>query len=189
MQKQWIMMVVAMLLAVASDAQSNTAKYFTRDGKLKFDATAPASPDKIEALSNSATCVMDVATGDMAWQVLIKGFKFEKALMQEHFNENYMESDKFPKATFTGKITNLSEVNLAKDGTYNAVVAGKMNIHGVEKEMTTNGAITVGGGKIRINAGFNLLLSDYAISIPSVVSGNIAKEAMILIDASLVPKQ
>lgn len=182
-------MIVAMLFAVTSNAQSTTAKYFTRDGKLKFDATAPASPDKIEAVSNSATCVLDAATGDMAWQVLIKGFKFEKALMQEHFNENYLESDKFPKATFKGKITNLSEVNLSKDGTYNAVVTGKMNLHGVEKDLTTNGAITVGGGKIRVNAGFSLLLSDYSISIPSVVSGNIAKEAKVLIDASLEPKQ
>lgn len=181
-----MMMVVAMLMAVASNAQG---KFFTRDGKLKFDATAPASPDKIEALSNSATCVLDAATGEMAWQVLIKGFKFEKALMQEHFNENYLESDKFPKATFKGKITNLSEVNLTKDGTYNAVVTGKMNIHGVEKDITANGAITVGGGNIRMNAGFSLLLSDYAISIPSVVSGNIAKEAKVLIDASLAPKQ
>jgi polyisoprenoid-binding protein YceI len=109
--------------------------------------------------------------------------------MQEHFNENYVESDKFPKATFKGMITNLSEVNLSKDGTYNAVVTGKMNLHGVEKDLTTNGAVTVGGGKIRINAGFGLLLSDYNISIPSVVSGNIAKEAKILIDAALEPKQ
>jgi polyisoprenoid-binding protein YceI len=188
MQKQWIFLLVAFFVTSMATAQ-NATKFLTRDGKLKFDATATASPEKIEALSNSATCILDVSTGEMAWQVLLKGFKFEKALMQEHFNENYVESDKFPKATFKGMITNLSEVNLSKDGTYNAVVTGKMNLHGVEKDLTTNGAVTVGGGKIRINAGFGLLLSDYNISIPSVVSGNIAKEAKILIDAALEPKQ
>jgi polyisoprenoid-binding protein YceI len=185
MQKLMILLAAFLVVSTTASAQ----KYFTRDGKLKFDATATASPDKIEALSNSATCVLDVATGGMAWQVLIKGFRFEKALMQEHFNENYMESDKFPKATFKGTITNLNEVNLSKDGTYNAIVKGTMNLHGVEKEMTANGAITVSGGKIKVNAGFNILLADYEVKIPSVVSGNIAKEAKILIDATLEPKQ
>ncbi|MDX1913815.1 MAG: YceI family protein [Saprospiraceae bacterium] len=185
MQKQLFLFAAFFLFAAMANAQA----FLTRDGKIKFDATAPASPDKIEALSNNATCVLDVATGDMAWQVLVKGFKFEKSLMQEHFNENYMESDQFPKATFKGKITNSGEVNLSKDGTYNAVVSGKMNIHGVEKDLTTNGAITVSGGKIKINAGFNVTLADYNIKIPSVVSGNIAKEAKILIDATLAPKQ
>jgi polyisoprenoid-binding protein YceI len=185
MQKNLFLLASLVIFATLANAQT----YFTRDAKIKFDATAPASPDKIEALSNNATCVLDAATGDMAWQVLVKGFKFEKSLMQEHFNENYMESDKFPKATFKGKITNLGEVNLGKDGTYNAVVTGKMTIHDVEKDITANGAITVGGGKIKINAGFNLTLADYDIKIPSVVSGNIAKEAKILIDAALAPKQ
>lgn len=188
MQKLWFFLIAAVLMTSAVAAQ-NAPKYLTRDGKLKFDATATSSPEKIEALSNSATCVLDAGTGEMAWQVLLKGFKFEKALMQEHFNENYVESDKFPKATFKGRITNLSEVNLSKDGTYNAVVTGKMSLHGVEKDITANGAVTVSGGKIRINAGFSLLLSDYNISIPSVVSQNIAKEAKILIDATLEPKQ
>ena len=164
-------------------------KFFTRDGKVKFDATAASSPEKIDALSNSATAVLDASTGNFQWAVLIKGFQFEKSLMQEHFNENYMESDKFPKATFVGKIVNLSEVNLYKDGTYNAVVSGQMTVHGISKEITTNGALTVSGGNVRVNAGFNLDLADYSISIPSLVSDKVAKEAKILVDASLVPKQ
>jgi polyisoprenoid-binding protein YceI len=185
MQKQ--MIFLAVLLAAATTATAQT--YFTRDAKLKFDATAKASPDKIEALHSSVTCVLEASTGEMGFQVLIKGFKFEKALMQEHFNENYLESDKFPKAIFRGKITNLREVNLSKDGTYNAIVTGKMEIHGVEKELTTNGAIRVADGNIKINAGFNVLLADYKIKIPSVVSANIAKEAKILVDATLVSKK
>ncbi len=164
-------------------------KFFTRDGKVKFDATATSSPEKIDALSNSATAVLDASNGNFQWAILIKGFQFEKSLMQEHFNENYLESGKFPKATFVGKITNLSAVNLSKDGTYNAVVSGQMTMHGVTKDITTNGALTVSGGNIRVNAGFNLGLADYNISIPSLVSDKIAKEAKILVEASLVPKQ
>lgn len=164
-------------------------RFFTRDGKVKFDATAASSPEKIDAISNSATCVLDAATGNIQWAILIKGFQFEKSLMQEHFNENYLESTQYPKASFSGKITNLSELNFSKDGTYNAIVKGQMTIHGVTKEITTNGALTVAGGNVRINAGFNLPLADYSIDIPSLVSDKIAKEAKVMVDAALVPKQ
>ncbi|MFN0036018.1 MAG: YceI family protein [Saprospiraceae bacterium] len=186
MQKLMIFCAAFFVLSTAASAQ-NAQKFFTRDAKIKFSSDTPM--EKIEGLSNSATCILDPVTGDMAWQVLIKGFKFEKTLMQEHFNENYMESDKFPKATFSGKITNLGEVNLAKDGTYNAAVSGKMTIHGVTKDFSTNGAITVGGGQIRLNAGFNVPTADYDIKIPSVVRDNIAKEITVLVDAPLAPKQ
>lgn len=181
------MLFCACLLVFTTTVTAQT--FIARDAKLRFDATATASPDKIEALHNSATCVLESNTGEMGFQVLIKGFKFEKALMQEHFNENYLESHKFPKAIFRGKITNLSEVNLGKDGSYTAVVTGKMELHGVEKELTTKGTILVANGNIKINAGFNILLADYDVKIPSVVSANIAKEAKISVDATLIPKK
>ena len=129
MQKLMIFIAAFFVFTNAASAQ----KFFTRDGKVKFDATAAASPEKIDALSNSATAVLDAANGNFQWAVLVKGFQFEKSLMQEHFNENYLESGKHPKATFVGKITNLGEVNLAKDGTYNAIVSGQMTVHGVKK--------------------------------------------------------
>lgn len=181
--------MVALFAFTAATTAQNSPKFFTRDGKVKFDATATSSPEKIDALSNSATCVLDAANGNFQWAVLVKGFQFEKSLMQEHFNENYMESGKYPKATFIGKITNLSEVNLSKDGTYNAVVSGQMTIHGVTKDLTANGALTVGGGNVKINAGFNVKLADYGISIPGLVSDKVAKEAKVLVDVTLVPKQ
>ncbi|MFM8371203.1 MAG: YceI family protein, partial [Bacteroidota bacterium] len=156
-------------------------------GKVKLDATSSTSPEKIEALTKTASCVLDISTGKIQWAVLLKSFKFEQALMEEHFNENYAESNKFPKATFAGQITNLSEVNLAKDGTYNAVVTGKMTLHGVTKDITANGALNVSGGKIRVNAGFSLMLPDYGINIPSLVSDKVTKDARILIDATLEP--
>ncbi len=188
MQKLMIFCGAFFVFTMAASAQSGQ-KFFTRDGKVKFDATAASSPEKIDALSNSATCVLDAANGNFQWAVLIKGFQFEKSLMQEHFNENYLESGKYPKATFVGKITNLNEVTLSKNGTYNAIVSGQMTIHGVTKDITTNGAITVNGSNVKVNAGFNLNLADYSISIPALVSDKIAKEAKVLVDAALVPKQ
>ena len=182
--RQFFFLLLFVLIIINN---SNAQKYFTKTGVTSFYSDTPI--EKIEAQNKSSNCVFDISSGKIEFGVLVKGFQFEKALMQEHFNENYVESDKYPKATFKGRITNLSEVNLAKDGTYNAVVSGKMSLHGVEKDVTANGAVTVSGGKIRINAGFSLLLADYNISIPSVVSGNIAKEAKILIDATLEPKQ
>ena len=183
--KKFIFVLFALVAMTATVSAQQGAKYFTRDGKVKFDATSANSPEKIEALSKTATCVLDVQSGNMQWAVLLKGFKFEKALMEEHFNENYVESNKYPKATFNGRITNLSEVNFAKDGTYNAVVTGQMTLHGVTKEITTNGAITVSGGKVNVNAGFTLTLADYNIDVPSLVSDKLAKEAKILIDTAL----
>ncbi|MGZ8558977.1 MAG: YceI family protein, partial [Chitinophagaceae bacterium] len=79
-------------------------KYFTKNGKINFDATATSSPEKIEGINRSVTCVVDTKTGNMQFAVLMKGFEFERALMEEHFNENYVESDKFPKAEFRGAI-------------------------------------------------------------------------------------
>jgi hypothetical protein len=186
MQKLMFSLAALCLFAASAQAQSG-AKFFTKDGKIKFSSDTPM--EKIEGITNSASCLLDPATGDMAWKVLVKGFQFEKSLMQEHFNENYMESDKHPNATFSGKITNLNEVNLAKDGTYNATVSGKMTMHGVTKDFTTYGAITVAGGKIRLNAGFSVACADYNIEIPAVVKDNIAKEIKVLIDATLAPKQ
>ncbi|MEK7253941.1 MAG: YceI family protein, partial [Bacteroidota bacterium] len=109
--KRTIVLIPLLLLFFAQGIQAQ--KYFTREGKITF--VSDAAMEKIEAVTNSATSVIDMATGAVEFAVLIKGFQFKKALMQEHFNENYMESSKFPKATFKGKIDNFSSVNLKKD--------------------------------------------------------------------------
>jgi polyisoprenoid-binding protein YceI len=176
---------MAALCLCASAAFSQ--KYFSKDLGIKFFSDTPM--EKIEAAHKNASCMLDTKTGDMAWKVLIKGFLFKKSLMQEHFNENYMESDKFPNATFVGAITNLSEVKFDKDGTYNAKVKGKMNLHGVEKEIEVPGTLKVGGGKITVHADFMLACADYKISIPAIVKDNIAKEIKVTVDGTLSPKQ
>lgn len=107
--------------------------------------------------------------------------------MEEHFNENYLESDKFPKSTFTGKIVNLSDINFSKPGTYNANVEGDITIHGVTKKVTAKGTIEVVDGGINATSKFNIAPEDYNITIPSVVRNNIAKIVEVTVTTRYTP--
>lgn len=164
---------------------SGQDKYFTKSGKIAFHSKAPL--ENIEANNKSATCVMDIKTGNLQFAVLMKGFEFEKALMQEHFNENYIESHKYPKADFKGVVVNNAEINYTKDGTYTAKVKGKLTIHGETKEVETEGTINVKAGKLETTANFNVELSDYKIEIPKLVKDNISKIVKITVDCTLDP--
>ena len=141
--------------------------------------------EKIEAKNSTATCILDTESGRIEFAVLIKAFQFEKALMQEHFNENYMESDKFPKSTFKGNIENISAINFQKDGSYQTKVKGELTIHGVTKEIESEGTFTVKEGKINAISAFQVQVADYKIEIPSVVKDNIAKTVAIDVQLDL----
>jgi hypothetical protein len=171
-----------LLIAITSVGQQ---RFFTKNGEIKFYSDAPV--EKIEANNRSVSCVLDTKTGQIQFLVLMKGFEFRKALMQEHFNENYVESDKFPKADFKGQVTNNSAVDYTKDGDYPATVKGKLTIHGETRDVETAGTITVAGGKIRLSSVFNILLSDYKISIPATVRDNISKSVQVTVNCSLEP--
>ena len=129
--KKLIIPVTFLLFALTVNAQ----KYITKNGYVSFFGHTPM--EDIKADNNQVASILDISTGEIAFQVLIKSFQFEKALMQEHFNENYLESEKFPRSTFSGKITNLSEVNFSKSGKYEATVEGDLLIHGVTKKIST----------------------------------------------------
>jgi len=157
-------------------------KFFSKTGKISFSSDAPM--EKIEASNASASTVIDLGTGNMEWAVLIQGFQFEKALMKEHFNENYMESTKYPKATFKGKIDNLTSINLAKAGTYDVHVSGQLEMHGVSKPVSVQGTITVKNGNVTTaNSKLTIALADYGIEIPKVVGDNISKTVDISVQA------
>lgn len=160
-------------------------KYFTKTGKIDFKATAPSSPEKIEGHNKSATCVIDSKSGVIQFSVLMKGFEFERALMEEHFNENYVESNKYPKTEFKGQITNNTDINYNKDGNYNAKVSGKLTMHGETKDVTADGKITIKGGKVIVTSSFIVALADYKISIPSIVADKVSKNATINVDCTL----
>lgn len=175
-------LLILAVLFTSSISMLDAQKMFTRDGKIHF--FSDASLEKIEATNTSATSVMNVETGRVEFAVLIKGFHFEKALMQEHFNENYMESDQFPKSTFKGNFVDGSKINWAMDGSYQAEVAGDMTIHGVTNPVTIPVQIDIASGQVKGSAKFSVMVSDYDISIPSVVKDNIAKELEITVDVA-----
>ncbi len=161
-------------------------KYMTRTGKVTFFSSTPM--ENIEAFNNETASVLDAANGDFVFQVPIKSFKFEKSLMQEHFNENYMESGKFPKAEYKGKIADVNKVNFAKNGTYNVTSKGKLTIHGVTKDVELPGTVTVKDNSITINSVFKVKPKDYNISIPGVVENKIAKDIEVTVNSILEKK-
>jgi hypothetical protein len=182
MRKLIIVTAVLCSMSVSSYAQ----KYLTRTGKVTFFSSTPV--ENIEAFNNDVSGVLDSKSGDVVFIVPIKSFKFEKALMQEHFNENYMESDKYPKADFKGRIANLTDVNFAKDGTYNVKMAGRLTIHGVTKEVSLPGSVTVKGNSVVANSKFSVRTADYGIKIPAVTANKIAQQIEVTVNSILNQK-
>jgi polyisoprenoid-binding protein YceI len=152
---------------------ANAQKYMTKNGYIGFFSSTPV--EDIKADNNQVASVIDISTGEIVFQVLIKSFKFAKALMEEHFNENYLESEKFPRSTFKGKITNLAAVDFSKPGQYEVTVEGDLNIHDVTNKVSVKGSIEVIPGGINANSKFNVVPEDYKIKIPAIVRENIAK--------------
>ena len=160
-------------------------RYFTKDGNITFFSSTAI--EDIEAVNRKATSVLDASTGNIEWAVLIKAFLFEKALMQEHFNENYLESDKFPKASFKGVVQNIKSIDFKKDGTYKQKVKGKLTIRDVTQEVETDATFIVKGTKISASCTFEIAVADYKIKIPSVVADKIAKTMEITVQADYEP--
>lgn len=167
-------MVSLFLITVYTNAQD---LWITRNGSISFHAGTAL--EDIDANNNDVASLMNIKTGEIAFTVLIKSFHFRRALMEEHFNENYMESTKFPKSTFTGKITDPSGVNFGKDGSYLVSVEGDLTIHGETRKVSAPANITVSGGKISATSTFKVMMADYKISIPGVVADKISKEAKV----------
>jgi polyisoprenoid-binding protein YceI len=167
------------LLALAFN-QVSAQKVFTKNGKISF--FSKTDMEDISADNNQVMSVLNTQTGDLQFSVLIKSFKFEKALMEEHFNENYMESNKFPKASFKGALDDKSKVDFGKDGNYKVTISGDLTIHGVTKKVTSvPGTILVKEGKPTGSSKFNVKLADYEIAVPSVVKKNISETIEITV--------
>ena len=182
--KNYLIFITILLL---NSTSLSAQKYFTKTGKINFDATAKNSPLIIEAVNRTVVCVIDTKTGNMQFSVLMKGFELERALMQEHFNENYIESDKFPKSDFKGMIVNNEKVNYLKDGANIVTVKGKLTIHGETKEVETVGKLLIQAGKINTVAEFTVLVADFKISIPGLVADKISKIVTIKVNCMLEP--
>lgn len=169
------------IITVSLSARSQD-RYFTRSAKVHF--FSKTDMENIEALNTKGTSVVDIKTGQMEFAVLLKAFEFEKELMMEHFNENYVESDKFPKSTFKGAITNIASVDFSKNGVYPIQIKGQLNMHGVTKDLLTDGSFEIKDGKVTGKSSFIITLADYNIVVPNVVKDNISKTIKIEINAA-----
>jgi hypothetical protein len=178
--------ILFILMVISFNQAFSQQKYFTRKGHVSFFSEAPLQ--KIEAHNYQATSFLST-DGGIVFSILIKGFEFEKQKMQDDFNDNYMESDKYPKATFDGKITNINQIDFKKDGTYKADVEGKMTIHGVTKDIKCTGTIQVQGDKITALGKFPVSVKDYGIKIPTIVVQKIAEVVEVTANISYEPYQ
>jgi polyisoprenoid-binding protein YceI len=175
--KKYLLGILFLTMAIA---KGYGQIYTTRTGFIGF--YSKTSMEDIKAENHQAYAVIDAAKKNIAFAVLIKGFTFPKELMQEHFNENYMESDKYPKATFSGSYT--GDVNTAKDGVYPVTVKGSLTMHGVSKNMEMPGTLEVKGGQVLANTSFPVVPEDYNVSIPSLVREKIQKNLKVNVQAT-----
>ena len=174
--------ILSLLIVISLSSFAQT-KMLTKSGKISFEASVPAF-EEVKAKNESVTCVLNPVSGEIASLVLIKGFRFKVALMEEHFNENYMESDSYPKATFKGKIDNFDVSKLTTTAKQYSI-KGKMEMHGKSKDITINANIKKTSDGIEIDTDFSLNTDDFDIEIPSVVSKKLSKKVAVKLNATL----
>jgi len=176
MKNYFLIAVVLSSVFVKADAQKLFA---TNMGQISFYASTPL--EDVRAVNNEADSKMLQKNGQIIFSVLTKGFVFKNALMQDHFNENYMESTKYPKADFKGFITNIASVDFSKDGIYNIIAAGDLTIHGVTQKVQSYGTLQVKGASITIVSKFKVVLKDYNVT-GNYIGTKIAPEVEISIN-------
>lgn len=176
--------VFALALSITSVFSQDI--WMTRSGTISFEAGTGI--EDVDGVNTEVASLLNIKTGDIAFNVPVKSFHFKRSLMEEHFNENYMETTKFPKASFQGRITDLSKVNFTKDGTYTVTVEGDLTLHGVTKKVSAPGTVKIGGGKINASSAFSVIMSDYNITIPGVVADKMSKDARIKVSCNYEKK-
>ncbi len=155
-------------------------KIITKTGTISFEASVPAF-EEVKGKNTGASCVLNTKTGEIASLALMKGFKFKIALMEEHFNENYVESTKFPKATFKGKIENFDYSKVSAT-VQNYNLKGTLELHGKTKEISVVAAIKTTKDGLEIKSNFTVSSDDFDIEIPSVVSKKVSKKVKVSLD-------
>lgn len=177
---KYLPFILAFMFAISTSASAQ--KYFTKSGNIKFFSEADL--ENIEASSDQALTIVNTETGDMVFKMQIKTFQFEKALMQEHFNEKYMDSEKYPDAQFKGLVLGIDKLDLSKDGMHDVKVKGDLTIHGVTKTVVVDGKLGMKGDKLMSEAVFPVNLADYNVKIPGTVKDNIAEVVDVTVKAS-----
>ena len=171
--KKTVLLIIISFLTITSFAQ----KMITRSGEIKFEASVPAF-EEIVAVNNTVSCILDKNTGEIAVLALVKAFRFKIPLMEEHFNENYIESDRYPKATFKGKIINF-DTSKSDAGKQIFDIEGDLTLHGVTKRIKTKFYFTNVNDQVVATSSFSIKSSDYKIKIPGIVKSKIAEVVKI----------
>jgi len=151
----------------------NAQKFQTKTGVIKF--LSKTAVEDIKAENRKVVSVLDAATGAMEFSLLMKGFDFPNQVMEDHFNESYAESTKYPKATFKGKLTDVKKVDFTKDGTYTAEVTGKLTIKNVTKDIKTTATFVIKAGKVTATTKLDIKPKDYNFNIPATAEKSIAE--------------
>jgi NurA-like 5'-3' nuclease len=172
--KQFLSLLLTLTFLVNANAQK---MYSTKSGQIKFNASTPL--ETIKAVNNQADSRWLESNGQIVFSVLIKGFKFENQLMEDHFNENYMESGKFPKAEFKGFINDIQHIDLINAGGNEITADGTLTIHGISQKVVVSGSLTIlSSGKIMLKSEIKIKLKDYQIS-GNLIGSKIAPDATI----------
>jgi polyisoprenoid-binding protein YceI len=159
--------------------QAGQDLYACKNAKVSLYSSAPI--EDIAATSTSGTSVFNAATGELVFSVNMSSLKFPKSRMQEHFNTDYMESDKYPRATFKGKIQ--EHIDVTKNGTFPVTAIGELEVHGVKKARTIPGSISINNGVLTMTSEFMVKCADHHIDIPKIVFYNIAENIKINVSA------
>jgi hypothetical protein len=169
------------LVCLLFSSQIFAQQYLSKNGDVSFFSEAPI--ENIEAVNKKATGVIDLRTGGFAFQIMIEDFVFPNSLMQEHFNESYMESDKFPNSTFTGVISDISTLDLSKEQSID--VSGNFLLHGINRQMNMTATISLKDEKLNISSQFDIVLDDFNIDIPKIMMYKIAEVINVTIEMNL----
>lgn len=172
------------LIAILANAQE---KYYTKTGEIKFEASVP-SFEEVKAENKTTTAILNIKTGEIAALVLIKGFRFKVALMEEHFNENYAESNKYPKATFSGKIENYTNGNIDKTSNI-FLIKGNLTFHGKTIQINTEATISKNDNEIEFTSKFTVKPEEFDIQLPKVVRYKVAESVDVTIHFNMIPKK
>jgi len=179
MKKIILILIMAGLLPFGISAQN----YITKTGKISFYSSAPL--ENIEAVNDQVNAALNLTTGEFVVKVLMKSFEFPKSMMQEHFNEDYVESDTYPNASFDGKVVNIKDIDITKSGPVSVQVQGDLTIHGVTKKIDAKGTFEFKDGALIGFSKFTITLKDYNITIPNTVINNISKTIDITVNLIL----
>ena len=182
--KNYLLIILTCVLFFVFEAKGQT--YITRNGTIRFFSEAPL--ENIEAVNRQVNSALDTETGEFVFRVVMRSFSFEKALMQQHFNDNFVESHKYPNATFQGQVLDIGGIDFNSDGEYEVTVEGDLTMKDVTRFISEKGVLCISDGNVMGESVFIIRPEEYNITIPSRYARNIAQEIEVTVNVNLAPR-